>query len=68
MSYYNTPKSKETFVFDRKTGKCMSHIIGGDFPEIDNDLLCCVDYGIPHEDLLMITDERFDNPGKSAII
>ena len=25
-------------------------------------------FGIPHEDLLMITDERFDNHGKSAII
>ena len=58
----NTPKTKSCLIFERNSGKCIFAADGtGDFPKVKKgDLGMCEDFGISHEDLMAITDDRFD--------
>ena len=58
----NTPKTKSCLIFERNSGKCIFATYGtGDFPKVEKgDLGTCEEYGIRHEDLMAITDDRFD--------
>lgn len=59
----NTPKSKVTYIFERKTGKMLFACLGTEsFPKIvkDEKLGTCEDLGISLEDLQeMGEDDRF---------
>lgn len=59
----NTTKSKSCLIFERNSGKCIFATQGTDnFPKVKKgDLGTCEDFGISHEDLLAITDDRFDS-------
>ena len=59
----NTTKTKNTYIFDRESGKCAFAVQGADFfPKIikPEDLKDCEFYGISLADLQKITDDRFD--------
>lgn len=60
----NTTKTKRTLIFDRATGDCIMHVEGNDgYPIINKytgEKVTCADFGIAHEDLQAITDDRFD--------
>lgn len=60
----NTPKSKNTMIIERDTGKVLFLAEGkeNDWPTIKEDNLGnATEYGIPLEALQAITDDRFDN-------
>lgn len=61
----NTSKTKQTFIFERNSGKMVFACSGSNdgFPTIakDDKLTSCEDVGIALDDLRAITDDRFDN-------
>ena len=64
----NTTKSKNTYVFERESGKLVYSAEGTpDFPRISYDKDCegmrCTDFGIPLETLRSIKDYRFEALG-----
>ena len=61
----NTPKTKDTYVFDRDSGECVFAVHGAEFlPKIikpeELKKMHCEDMGISLADLQEITDDRFD--------
>ena len=59
-----TPKTMQTVIFNRNTGKCVFNVEGSEEgPCIVKELsqpMMCTDFGIPLEVLQEIKDERFD--------
>lgn len=62
----NTTRGKQSFIFERESGKVMAIVTGSDtgMPTMSSadhkDLGICEDYNIPLEELHKILDDRFD--------